>query len=66
MPPTGLSQTDSFDVDAAEAAVSAAAMNENSSALGAMLSQMRATTNSAARSSVTYNVWSEWLQVNAD
>jgi len=66
MPPMGLSQSDSFDVNAAEAAVSAAAANESSSALGAMLSQMRATTNSAARSSVTYNVWSEWLQVNAD
>jgi hypothetical protein len=61
-----LGQTGSFDVDSAEKAVASVAAGDNGSALSTMLSQMRASTNSDARSSVTYNVWAEWLQVNAD
>jgi hypothetical protein len=48
----------------AEAAVAAALSGSGSEALRACLAQMGSTAQDAARSSVTYQVWSEWLQVN--
>ena len=61
-----LGQADSFDVLPAEAAVSAASSGHGNSALKTCLDQVRAASDSASRSSVTYNVWSEWVQVNVD
>lgn len=52
------------DFEAAEARVTAALSGSGDTALEACLSQMHALSESEARSSVTYQVWSEWLQVN--
>ena len=63
-----IEQTNSRDVTTecadAEAAVAAALSGAGDDALRACLAQMGDTAHDAARSSVTYQVWSEWLQVN--
>ena len=58
--------TDSFDVAAAEGAVSAATCGDGNAALKACLDHIRVSSNTAARSSVTYNVWQEWIQSYTD
>lgn len=53
-----------FDYGDAEAAVAAALNGTGNQALEACLAQMGAGSDDPVRSSVTYQVWSEWLQIN--
>jgi hypothetical protein len=66
MPPVVLDETDTFDISAAESAVAAASSGNGNAALKACLDQIRLSSEAVERSSVTYNVWQEWIQSNID